>query len=301
MAIMNRNMYSDVFTTDMLPAIKHIIMEEYESYPSVIPHVYNVEKSDREFEQTTKFTGFGLVPVKTEGSDVDYDISYQGFDKTYRHDTYKLGFSTTKEMMDDDKVGLVKKYAKALGRSMSNTQEILGAAVFNTAFSTAGPDGVSLINTSHPHAAGGTQSNLVTAADLSFTVLRDMLNTMHGLVDDRGLRLMIKPKYLLVPRGEEQMAEELLKSRLKPDTAENATNYFTIKGLEYIVWDYLTDEDATFLLSEPSVNQLYWFNREAVNTTGDYDFDKDAGKTKIRWRGSCGYSDYLWCVGTQGI
>lgn len=300
---MNRNLYKDVYLEDMLPAIREIIFEAYGTYPSVLPHLFNMEKSDRSIEQITQMTEFGLVPEKAEGSAVDFDTSAQGYDKTFTHALYKLGFSTTKEMIDDDKFGITKKYAKALGKSAAQTREVLGASHFNNAFGGAflGPDGVSLCNASHPHAWTGTQSNVVTASDLSVTSLRAMVNAMESLVNQRGLRIMIKPKYLLVPREEQWNAEELLKSRLKPDTAENATNAFTMKGLEYIVWDYLTDTDATFVVSEPADNHLYWFDREMPTLDSEYDFDTDSGKTKLRFRCSSGWADYRWLVGNQGI
>ncbi len=304
MATQVRSAYSDLFLNTMLPAIKKVIMESYESYRDILPYIFNVEKSDRSIEQTTTVSGFGLVPSKNEGSSVDYETLDQGYDRTYTHLTYKLGFTTSKEMMDDEKYGLMRKASQALSRSMYNTRQTVGSNHFNNAFSASflGPDAVALCSTAHTRTDGGTWSNRLAAdADLSVTSLRTLLNVLEDTVDDKGLLLNLEAKYLLIPNELEFDAEELLKSSLRPDTAENAINAFTIKKLSPLVWNYLTDADAWFLCAEPSMNNLMWFDREPVNTTSSYDFDNDNGKTKIRARFSSGWADARGICGTPGV
>ena len=46
-----------------------------------------------------------------------YDDPLPGFNKTYVHAQYGLGFKVTKVAMDDDKFNVVKKLATELGRS----------------------------------------------------------------------------------------------------------------------------------------------------------------------------------------
>ena len=61
---------------------------------------------------------------------------------------------------------------------MQNTKEVKGADVLNNAFNTnfTGGDGVTLINTAHPLAGGGTAANRATTmADLNETSLEDAL------------------------------------------------------------------------------------------------------------------------------
>ena len=47
-----------------------------------------------------------MVP---EGGDTRYDEALPGFNKTYVHAQYSLGFRVTKVAMDDDKYGVVRK------------------------------------------------------------------------------------------------------------------------------------------------------------------------------------------------
>ncbi len=293
--------FTDLFFDDALPVLRNIVQEKFESYPDMIAQIFNVQSSDKWGEQSTSITGFGLVPVKGENVPVSYDDFYQGYDKTYTHSLYSLAFRVSKEMIDDEKWGIVKKAAQSLGRSMFNTRQISAASLFNNGFADAGPDGVSLFNANHPLVAGGVQSNTLAApADLSVTSLRQALNDMEGTVDDRGLLLNIVPKTLLIPKELRWDAEELLKSSLRPDNANNAVNAFQTVSLDYLVWNYLTDPDAWFLLSDKMDHSINWFEREPVNTDTDVDWDASAAKTKIRNRFSYGYDDFRGTYASPG-
>ena len=78
---------------------------------------------------------------------------------------------------------------------MANTKQVKAADVLNTAFAAGGAagtnpggDGVSLINTAHPLAVGGTFTNrLATDADLNETSLEQALIDIAAYVDERGL------------------------------------------------------------------------------------------------------------------
>ncbi len=298
-----RTGFSDQFFTTALPALEEIIMEKYGSKPDMIPQIFNMESSDKWGEQVSTISGLGLAVTKAENAEVTYDDIYQGYDTTFTHATYALAFRSSKEMIDDEKWGILKKASASLGRSMFNTRQILAANILNNAFATTTyADGQFLCVTTHPLAVGGgtEQNTLTTAADLSVTSLRQALIDIGDTTDDRGLLLNITPKFLIVPSELRYDAEELLKSSLRPDTDKNAINAFQMESLSYMAWYYLTDPDAWFILSDKDEHALTWYDREAVNTSSDYDFGADASKTKIRWRGSCGAGDWRGIYGTAG-
>ena len=299
-----RTGFSDQFFSTALPLLEEVIMEQYGSKPDMIPMVYNVEGSDKWGEQDSTVTGFGIAPVKSENAPVYYDDVFQGYDTTYTHTTYALAFRVSKEMVDDEKFGMIKKSAMALGRSMFNTRQIEASSNFNNGFNASftGPDGVELFSTVHPLIGGGTASNeLAAAADLSVTSLRQALDDMEDTVDERGLLINVVPEYLLVPNELIWDAEELLKSSLRPDTSDNPINAFQIKNLDYMVWNYLTDPDAWFLLAAKNDHNLKFYEREPVNVSSDYDFEADASKTKTRCRFSHGWSDWRGTFASPGV
>ena len=299
-----RTGFSDQFFSTALPLLEEVIMEQFGSKPDMIPMVYNVEGSDKWGEQDSTVTGFGIAPVKSENAPVYYDDVFQGYDTTYTHTTYALAFRVSKEMVDDEKFGMIKKSAMALGRSMFNTRQIEAASNFNNGFNASftGPDSVELFSTAHPLIGGGTASNeLAAAADLSVTSLRQALDDMEDTVDERGLLINVVPEYLLVPNELIWDAEELLKSSLRPDTSDNPINAFQIKNLDYMVWNYLTDPDAWFLLAAKNDHSLKFYEREPVNVSSDYDFEADASKTKTRCRFSHGWSDWRGTFGSPGV
>jgi len=298
-----RTGFSDLFFSEALPLLEDVIINQYADHPDLIPYIFNIKKSTRWGEQDTAITGFGAAVEKAENSAVTYDQNYQAYDKTYTHLTYALGLRTSKEMIDDDRFDIVTKGAKALAHSMFVTRQVIAAAHFNNGFSSAvGPDGKELFATDHPLVGGGTEQNeLTTAADLSVTSLRQALVDINDTTDERGLPVFITPKYLLLPSELQFTGEELLKSTLRPDNAENAINAFKMKNLDWVMWQYLTDPDAWFIISDKNQHSLKFNDREPVNVSSDYDFDADASKTKIRCRFSSGWSEWRGVFGSPGI
>src|SRR5207245_2854421 len=80
-------------------------------------------------------TGFGLVPVKSQGSGSAYDSEVQGFTTRYLHLTYSLGYIVTLEELEDNLYEKVSKTrASALAFSFNQTKENVVAALYNNAF-----------------------------------------------------------------------------------------------------------------------------------------------------------------------
>jgi phage major head subunit gpT-like protein len=206
-------------------------------------------------------------------------------------------------MIDDDEYGIVTKFASSLPMSAQDTRETLGADLFNQGFvntTYSGGDGLALFSAVHPLVAGTYQNTLSSAADLSITSLRQACQDFQGTVDDRGLIVNIMPKTLLVPKEEQWNAHELLKSPDRPDTAARAINAFQMKSLDYVVWNYLTDPDAWFLLADNSRHDLHWYDREAFNAIHYEDYSARAVVTQGYMRFSYGFNDWRGVYGSPG-
>ena len=287
-----------------LAFLEQVLFDEMELEDGVVSSVVDVrDMGSKPFVRTTTVASFGTVPIKAEGANVTYDDLAQGFDKTYTADTYELAFRASKEALDDEQEEIVSDAARALGQSMTYAYNVDHAGLFNDGFTstTGSPDGLPLFDLAHTLVGGGTEQNeLTTAADLSISSIRDALNDISDTVDDAGKLLHWRPQILLVSAENQWLAKELIQSPDRPDTADRAINAFRDGGLRVVVWPYLTDADAWFLLSEPSRHFVRSYWRERPNSMHDWDFESSSMKVKIRARWIRGWSEWRGVYGSPG-
>jgi hypothetical protein len=289
---------------ELEPGLNALFGMEYARYEAEHTEIYETESSDRAFEEETLIVGFGNAEVKAEGSGVRFDNANEGYTSRYTHETVALAFALTEEAVEDnlyDRLGA--RYTKALARSMANTKQIKAASVLNNAFSTAGGDGVSLINTSHPLGGGGTLANRATTmADLNETSLEDALINISTFTDDRGLNIALRGMKLIVPPQLQFVADRLLQSPGRVGTSDNDINAIRNTGMlpdGYVVNHYLTDTDAFFLKTD-CPDGFKYFERSPMQTALEGDFDTGNMRYKARERYSFGYSNFRAVYGSQG-
>ena len=113
---------------ELLPGLNAVFGLEYNEEHTVL---FDVEKSDRAFEEEVLFTGFGTAPVKTEGAAVQFDDAREGYTARYTNETVALAFAVTEEAMEDNLYDTFAKLrARGLARSMANTKQVKGADIF---------------------------------------------------------------------------------------------------------------------------------------------------------------------------
>jgi hypothetical protein len=301
-----RGNFSDFFFETALPALRTVIGREWAEYPEMYSQVLRVESSDRSIEQTSQVSGVRLLSEIGEGESITTDNIIQGFDKTFRHSKFGLAVPTTQEMIDDDKFRLVTESHQGLARSTKETIEIQGASILNNAFSTVtGPDGKVLCASDHPLIKnGGTQANLASvSADLDFVSLSLALADMELMKDSAGLLQIIPAKRLVVATANRLMAAEITKSADRPDTANRATNAlkYARDGMpEVMVYPYLTDPDAWFLMAPAKQTKLYWFWRKRPYTKSWFNDEREVGYVGTRYRASYGFADWQGVWGNPG-
>src|ERR1051325_10135754 len=110
-----RTQFPDTFLETQLPALRAVTMGAFDEYPDEYSQIFNVDNSDRSIEQFTEVTDFGLLQEVAEGAPIHYDAPIEGFNKTYRHRKFGLGYKVTQEAIDDDKFRIVKGLASSLG------------------------------------------------------------------------------------------------------------------------------------------------------------------------------------------
>jgi len=293
---------------ELLPGLNGLFGLEYARYGEEHKEIYVTETSERSFEEETKLAGFGAAPVKNEGQAIAYDNAQEAFTARYNHETIALGFSITEEAMEDNLYdSLSARYTKGLARAMAYTKQVKAAAVLNNGFTNSaayyGGDGVPLFSTAHPLVNGGTNSNRpTTGVDLNETSLEAAVIQIAQWTDEKGLLIAAKPKKLIIPTALMFVATRLLETSLRVGTTDNDINALKNNGSipeGYTVNHYLTDTNAWFLTTDVP-DGLKHFERVALDTKMDGDFDTGNVRYKARERYSFGWSDPLGIFGSPG-
>jgi len=291
---------------ELEPGLNALFGMEYARYENQHAEIFETESSDRAFEEEVLIVGFGNAAVKEEGQGVEFDSASEGFTSRYTHETVALAFALTEEAVEDnlyDRLGA--RYTKALARSMAHTKQVKAANVLNNAFNSsfAGGDGVSLINTAHPLAFGGTLANRATTmSDLNGTSLENALISISTFVDDRNMITALKGTKLIVPPQLQFVADRLLETPGRVGTADNDINAIRNMGLlpeGYAVNHFLTDNDAFFVLTD-CPDGFKHFERTPITTSMEGDFDTGNVRYKARERYSFGFSNPRCVFGSQG-
>jgi len=291
---------------ELEPGLNALFGMEYARYENEHAEIFETEASDRAFEEEVLIVGFGNARDKSEGQGVAYDQASEGFTARYTHETVALAFALTEESVEDnlyDRLGA--RYTKALARSMAHTKQVKAANVLNNAFSSSftGGDGKSLVATDHPLAGGGTFSNRPSAfADLNETSLENALISISTFVDDRNLILSLPGTLLVVPPQLQFVADRLLETPGRVETADNDINAIRNMGLlpqGYAVNHFLTDTDAFFVLTD-CPDGFKHFERSPIATSMEGDFNTGNVRYKARERYSFGFSNPRAVFASQG-
>ena len=291
---------------ELEPGLNALFGLEYDRYENEHTEIFDTENSDRAFEEEVMLSGFGQAPVKGEGASVTYDTAQETFTARYSHETVALAFALTEEAIEDNLYdSLSSRYTKALARSMATTKQVKAANVLNNGFSTSFPggDGKPLMTTDHPTLSGGDQSNEpATAADLNETSLENAMIDISQFVDERGIKVNVQARKLIIPPQLQFVAEIVLKTPGRVGTSDNDINAMKQMGMlpdGYTVNHYLTDTDAFFIKTD-APNGLKHFVRSPMSTGMEGDFETGNVRYKARERYSFGFSDWRGIYGSPG-
>jgi len=166
----------------------------------------------------------------------------------------------TMETLLRDKVNVIRTIPNRLANSWFNTKSARAAAVFTTN-TAAGPvlaDTGALFNATAATGAGG-HANLLTAA-LSYAAYGAAREAMRKQTDQylgAGTRLMLRPKYMLVPVDLENTAVALRNSEKLPGSANNDINPYQ-NEFDVIAVPEWTDTNNWALAADPQVAPAIW-------------------------------------------
>lgn len=290
---------------ELWPGVKAFFGASYDEHAEEWSQIFDVESSDKSYEERVHHVGLGLAPVKDQGASISFEDTQQGYVSRITNVTYALGGIVTREAIEDGQYeSIATRLARYMAFSIRQTQENVAANVLNRAFSNTytGGDGLELCSAVHV-TADGTQSNeLAVAADFSETALEDLLVQIMNATDTKGLKISLIGQKLIVPPALTFEAARVLESVNQSGTANNDVNAIRALGMlpqGVAVNHYLTDADAWFVKTNAPDGMIYQ-TRRAVEFAKDNDFDTENAKMKASIRFGVGWADWRGIFGSPG-
>jgi hypothetical protein len=299
---------------ELLPGLNAVFGMEYGEVNNEHEPLYDVENSDRAFEEEVLFTGFGTAPVKGEGASVSYDDAQESYTARYIAETVALAFAVTEEAMEDNLYDTFAKLrARGLARAMANTKQVKAANLFTNGFTDTIGDGAAFFSAAHPTISDGSQSNLMAAADLTEATLETALTSIQKIKDDRGILIGASAISLHIPVDSWAIADRIMSSPGNTQTsaasgatsggfnsnAVNATRHMGMIPEGYFINRRFTDTDSYFIKTDVP-NGAKMFIRSPLQTKMEPDFDTGNLRFKARERYSFGVSDWRGYFGSAG-
>ena len=288
---------------ELLPGLNAVFGIEYGSVEDEHKPLYEIESSDRAFEEEVLFTGFGAAPTKGEGAAVVYDDASESYTSRYTNETVALAFAVTEEAMEDNLYDTFAKLrAKGLARAMASTKQQKGADLFNNGFSTNQGDGVPMFSAAHPVTGTGTVTNITTAAAIAEGTIEAAIIQIQKTTDDRGILVGASGVSLHVPTDLLFTADQLLNTPGTTGGSNNDINAIRHLGVlpdGFYVNRRFTDTNAWFIKTDVP-NGTKMFNRTPLQTKMEPDFDTGNLRFKARERYSFGVSDWRGWFGNAG-
>ena len=287
------------------PGIQTWWGRQYMEHSQEYPEWFDVETSDKAYEQDVEISAFGVLREKDQGAALNYDTEVQGAVTTYTHVAYAGGYIVTFEELRDNLYEVVsKRRAAMLAFAGRQTEEIVAANVFNQAFNSSYPigDGQAFISATHPTLTGNQSNLLTTSADLSETAIEDLGIQIMQATDYRGNKISLIPRCLGISPAQWFDANRIINSVLQNDTANNAINVIKASGMfpEGIkVNHYLLSSTAWYIRTNaPYGSRFLWRDKPMFDT--DNEFDTRNAKAAQYMRFSAGVTDWRGWFGTPG-
>lgn len=232
--------------------------------------IFTSVSTKKAYLELLKMAGMGLAARKGEGETISYDSRDQVWIYTLPVVCYEKSARVTMEAIEDN---LYEDQLSAIGpelqKSIDASRDTIQANIFNDAFTsgvTYGDASILCVST-HALQAGGTNSNTISAADLSEDSLETMKIACDAMKNDDGIVGEYSVRDLLIHPSNQFEAHRILKSMGRVSSADNDANALKDMGIvnNIVVWKRLSDSDAFFLTTDCE-NGLILARRKGVTT-----------------------------------
>lgn len=250
--------------------IKSFIEKKGEGFEqeSVLKQLFRFDTSNNFAESYHSDTAADNFEPVGEGGAYPTNGTQESYSQFLEAMTWKSRFVVTQEMVEDNKIGDMKKKANQLMTAYRRTREEFGRALYAGAllgtsvnyggrlFKTTSADGVSLFSKVHPSILGkGNQSNLYSNG---FTAenLGKIETEMQNRKGDNGELLSVCPDTIWIPNDAALKNDVFaaIGADKDPATSNNACNY------HFGRWNVIVDPYLTKLLAQLGISSYKpWF------------------------------------------
>ena len=302
--------------------LKRYIEKQGEAFEkaSVLGDLFRFENSRNWAESYGGETAMESFEAVGEGGAYPMTSFEETYKATIENETWKQSFSVTQELVEDGKLGTMKKRANKLVTAYGRTREQFGRLLYAGAlsadqvtvngrsFKTLSADGQRLFSKSHPaKVKGDVQSNLFAGA-FSAANLGKLETRMQNTVGDTGELLAIAPDTIWIP-NEATLKNDVfaaIGADKDPATSNNAFNY------HYGRWNVIVDPYLALAFKKLGISEKAWilldsgFNQEndgavfqdrvKLHVHSDLDRSNDNNVWRGRARFSAGFVDWRFAA-----
>lgn len=290
---------------DLWPGVVAHFGHNYNEKQRQYTEIFDVETSDKAYEERVQYIGLGLAPVKEQNRSISFEGAKQGYVSRIVNITYAIGGIVTREAIEDGQYeSIAMRISRYIAFSIKQTEENVAANILNRAFTAGytGGDGQILCCATHPEATGNQSNVLSVAADLSEAAIEDLLIDINTATDSKGNRIQLIGRKLVVPPQLMFEATRILESLQQSGTANNDINALKKMGMlpdGVAVNNYLTDTDAWFIKTDAPEGMICQ-DRRKVEFAQDNEFDTENAKMKGSVRKGFGWGDWRGLFGSAG-
>lgn len=288
------------------PRFQKIFWNQYKQLADMIGKLY--ADAGNNGRNNMMWSSVGTLPdfVEFTGS-VSYQSMSQGYDTTATPIEFTNGVQVERKLFDDDQYNIMDQRPRGLALSAQRSRQKDAARVFNLAFSVDArfynnTEGVALCSSLHTTTSGASTAsgfrNITTSA-LTATAVAAARISMVTFRGDQAELISVSPDELWFPPNLYEVAQEIVGSQGKVDTANNNKNVH-YQGYALNEWNYMTDTNNWFMCdASMRKNSLFWWDRIGLEFAMVEDFDTLVAKWRAYMRYAMAWVDWRWVLGAQ--
>lgn len=280
--------------------------------------VFHQRQTDKRRVERQSFVWPSTVAETEEGGALNRLTVNHGFGAYVVPKTYTGEVKISHEFITDLRYEEIKKQAFGLGVAFQRNRYNLACDILINGFSSVlAPDGKSLFNASHTLSNNSSPaysaSNLLSAAPLNTDNFDAAVNLLLTTLDENGDVYPVVPnrlRLITVPQLQRQ-ALQIVGSDYEPETANNAINIYSGSygkfQTEVVVLPLLYGRAPSpwratqWYLQLPEYHELYFYEREAVETWQVNDTNSLSVLHQGKDRFGFMVGDWRFTVGSKGI